>query len=169
MHILEPVVAYHIVLFLNLSDFAAQQNLPTNTLMDVIYIIILQEAANFPLAIELMNANSLDQAWAILDPYLAERLAAIFEVPNNYNSTLDVLYELAMMALMRLPIVNEILTNPEFATVLGIFNASYSESGNFTKAFMDVLDFAENNAVLVNKTKDLIAYVWPDLFQDVKI
>lgn len=135
--------------------------------MDVIYILIAQEQANFPLVAELMNANSLEEAWAILDPYVAIRLAAILDVPNNANSTLDVLYELIMIGLTRLPIVSDLLNNPEFATVVGIFNQTYSETGNFTKAIIDVLDYVENNEVMINKTKEFIAWAWPSFYPQV--
>lgn len=155
------------VLFLNLTEYAAEHNLPTSTILDVVYILLLQEKDNFPLASQLMAANTLEEAWLILDPYVASELAMIFNVPNSYNSTLDVLYELFIRSLTSLPYVSDLLNDPQFEAAFTIFNNSYSKNNNFTEAIIAVLDYAENNEVIINRTKDFIAYAWPSLFSEV--
>lgn len=167
---LDPVVAYHLVLLFNLGDFAAQNNLPTNSIVDVLYVLLIQEEQKFPLMAELMNANSLEDAWAILDPFVAYELSRLLNLPNTQNSTMDVIYELIIQSITQLPIIGPLLNDTEIIQLIVVFNQTYSATNNFTYAIIESLDYIEQNnqTSIVNRTKDFFAWVWPDLFNEVR-
>jgi hypothetical protein len=168
--IVDPIVAYHLVLYFNLSSFISANNLPANTTEQVINILLMQEEISFPIIGQLLNAETLEQAWQIIDPFLAAQLAATFRLPNNtYNSTVDVLITIISMEILNMPAVQALLNDSEISELIQVFNVTYMDTGNMDQSIMAVLNYlvsSENEAVL-NRTKEIIASLWPSFFPQI--